>query len=73
LSGEAPKAVILDLTDNTIHVAGTEHLTTRCGLRIDSCSVGPLRALVGRAARFCPACWEAVPNVTGQTQLWERS
>jgi hypothetical protein len=73
MTPDQPRPVILDLTDNTLHVAGVEHLTTRCGLRIDSCSVGPLRALIGKVTQFCPACWVAVPNVTGQTQLWERS
>jgi hypothetical protein len=72
---EPLRPVILDLSDNTVHVAGREHLTTRCGIYVDAASVGPLRALVGRAMRFCTACWEAVPSATvaGQTQLWERT
>jgi hypothetical protein len=69
---ERARVVILDLANGILHLAGVEHLKTSCGQRIDEATVGPLRALVDRAALLCPACWEAVPVDGGQVQLWER-
>jgi hypothetical protein len=67
--------VILDQVDNTLHFAGDTHLSTKCGLQVDEASVGPLSALVGRAAQMCTACFEVVDSATrpGQHQFWERS
>jgi hypothetical protein len=59
LSGDdgRPVVVMLDLTDCTLHRASRQHLVTRCGLEMDQCQVGPLRALVGRSAQLCTSCW----------------
>ena len=47
---------MLDLTDRTLHLAGTVHLVTRCGVSLENATVGPLWVLEDRADRRCPEC-----------------
>jgi hypothetical protein len=64
---EERPSVILDLADTTLHRASSVHLTTQCGITLDHCQVGPLRALVQRSARLCTACWSG-----GQGNLFDQ-
>jgi hypothetical protein len=57
MRGDHPAMVgMLDLTDRTLHLAGTVHLVTQCGVPLESATVGPLWVLEDRAVRRCPEC-----------------
>lgn len=51
--------VMLDLSDHTLHLPGSVHMRTRCGLDLEDCTVGPRDFVEQRAARRCPECWSA--------------
>ena len=56
-----PEVSMLDLTDRTMHLPGSVHQVTRCGLTLGQCQVGPTAALLGAAfERFCTSCWPMI-------------
>ena len=48
---------MLDLKDLTLHRPSRAHLVTRCGLLMETCSVGPVGALTDKLRMLCPECW----------------
>ena len=58
LGGDAVTVGMLNHADKTLHRPGGVHLTTACGLDLDSVTLAPLTSSISeRAARKCTECF----------------
>lgn len=48
---------MLDLEDMTLHLPGSVHLITKCGLTMNHCQVGASVILRNRARQLCTECF----------------
>jgi hypothetical protein len=48
---------MLDHADKTLHRPGRVHLTTACGVPLDSVTLAPMSMIAARAVHRCPECF----------------